>query len=169
MRENKIIFFVFICLSIAFVGSTFNLNHSAGQTDGETNPVTKIWIDFTSIITDVSVFIIVGFMGYIATKVNGWIKGNKEWKDSIQKQFNETGKKIDTLTTETKYELSKTNTAIQLLVSDSKSTKEITDREISEIAHDYDALSLQVTENKVRIQGLEEDVKEIRQDLKSKK
>lgn len=166
MRENSIIFFVIVCGSLVFLGNSFNLNHSSGQS--ETDPIAKVWIDFTSIITDVSVFIIVGFMGYIATRINSWIKGNKEWKDSIQKRFDEHGNKIDKLTAETKNEISKTNTAIQLLIQNSKSTKEINDREISEIAHDYDALSLQTTENKVRIQGLEEDVKELRQDLKYK-
>ena len=162
---SAIIFFVIVCCSATFVGNVMLIQTTAQGEDEES----QSWLDFTGLITDVSAFIVIGFVGYMATRVNGWIKGNKEWKESIEAKFDTQDKRMITLENETKNNSQKLNTAIELLVSDFKGFKEIYMREMSEISNDYDALSTVVTENRVEIKQNKESIRDLKQDIKELK
>lgn len=165
--EGIIICYTIICLLLAAMGSQSFNNISTGQSE-ENKTVTDTLLDFTSIITDVSAFIIIAFVGYIATRVNSWIKGNKEWKEGIQKNFTEQTNKIIQLENEYKQTTQKISNSIEILVADLGLFKQINERELSEISNDYDAISTFTIENRVEIKQLKEDVKDIKSDLKDR-
>lgn len=161
---SVITFFIILCCSIIFISNVILL-----QTTALEQEETKDWLDFTGLITDVSVFIVIAIVGYIATLVNGWIKGNKEWKKNIEVKFDTQDKRMVTLENETKNNSQKLNTAVELLISDFKGFKEINMREMAEITNDYDTLNTIVTENRVEIKQTKESIRDIRQDIKELK
>jgi hypothetical protein len=161
---SYLIIFVVLCCVLTFSGNLF-VYHSSAQSKA-TDPLTQGWLDFTSLVTDVSAFIIIGFVGYIATRVNSWIKGNKEWKISIEKNFTDLNHRMKSQEDETKGNVSKLNTAVELLINNFDTYKIMQERELTEIANDYDSLSTFVTENKVEIKQIKEDLRDVKQDVK---
>lgn len=155
---SYILIYVIACSFLAFTGNLLLIDLNAQNPDS----VTQSWLDFTSLITDVSAFIIIGFVGYIATKVNGWIKNNKEWKVSIEKNFQEINHRMQTQENETKGTVQKISTAVELLINNFDQYKDMQNRELTEIANDYDALSTVVTENRVEIKNIKDDVRDLK-------
>lgn len=159
-----IISYVILCCFLALIGNIFIFKTIAQEGD----QAAQDWLNFTGLITDVAAFVVIGFIGYMATKVNGWIKNNKEWKASIETKFDKTEKKIVTIENETRNNTQKLDTAIELLISDLKEYKKIHDRETNEMSKDYDMMNTVVTENKIEIKRAKEDIREIERDLKKK-
>lgn len=153
-----ILIYVFICSILAFTGNILLTDSIAQNTDS----MTQSWLDFTSLVTDVSAFVIIGFVGYIATKVNGWIKNNKEWKVSIEKNFEKQDSRMQVIENETKNNIQKISTAVELLINNFDQYKDMQNRELTEIANDYDALSTVVTENRVEIKNLKDDMRDLK-------
>src|SRR5690349_17591746 len=127
MRDyaGKVYLFVIACSLLAFSGNIFMNPPVVNSASENPDPITQGWLDFTGLVTDVSTFVIIGFVGYMATKVNSWIKGNKEWKASIQVNFDQANTRMTNIENDTRNTNQKLNTAVELLIEDFKTHKQL--------------------------------------------
>ncbi len=112
-------------------------------------------VDYTTLITDIAAFIIIGILGYIATKINTWLQNNKEWKYKIE---NLERKQSENDARQTK--------AIELLIADIKSYKEFNSKQIDEIVNDFNGLNTRTIQNTERILNLKEDINEVKNNMR---
>ena len=117
--------------------------------------VTNDWLDIRSILSDVGVFIITGILAFIAIYIRQLIVNNNKWKDD-REEFERT----QTFTNQS------IANAVKLIVDDLKQYKETNTKEIDEIRSDYKAVNSKTIQNEERINGLKENIVDIRKDIR---
>ena len=109
------------------------------------SPFTNPPLDYTSLLTDITTFIVTGVLAFITIRISQWVSNNSKWKGDRET-----------------FELQQQNTnanltnAIKLLVDDLKATKDKCSTENEELASDFQALNTTVTIHEERIANIRE-------------
>ncbi len=139
--------FVILCNSFVLINVIFPPIQIANSFDTPSNP----WLDFTSIFTDVGVFIITGFLAVIAYYIRQYFVNNSKWKEEREKfesQQANTNERI--------------SNAIKLIVDDLKSEKEARSKEIDEIKTDFKLINHKSIVNETNIISIKETIADLR-------
>ena len=117
--------------------------------------MTNDWLDIRSIFSDVGVFIIVGILSFIGFYIRQYFVNNVKWKED-REEFERAQS----------YTNQSIANAVKLIVEDLKQYKETNSKEIDEIRSDYKAVNNKAIQNEERINGLKENIIDIRKDIR---
>lgn len=145
LRTTPII--IFICLiTCNFLLLIGNLDfHYASSDQSSLNKVTDEWLDIRSIFSDVGVFIIVGILSFIGFYIRQYFVNNIKWKndrENFEKNQNYINEKI--------------SNAIELMIQDIKTEKEMRSNEIDELRTDFKSVNIRTVQNEERLNGLKD-------------
>ena len=154
LKSSPIIFIcIIICNFLILIG---NLDFNYASSDQNSlDQVTNEWLDIRSIFSDVGVFIIVGILSFIGFYIRQYFVNNVKWKED-REEFERAQS----------YTNQSIANAVKLIVEDLKQYKETNSKEIDEIRSDYKAVNNKAIQNEERINGLKENIIDIRKDIR---